>query len=322
MPDLNGQNPFMANYLIQSSIWWIETLQLGGIRQDTYPYSDKIFSKNWSCSIMNEYPNFNIVGEEWSYNPLITSYWQQGKKNDDGYISCLKSVMDFALKSALIQALKEPEGPDFSKGLTILYEGLANDFIYANPKSILVMGDNHDMDRIFTQLNKDVELTKMALTYLLTVRGIPQLYYGTEILMNNSSHPNNHGYIRSDFPGGWKEDKVNGFTGAGLSPDQLIFRGYLKKLLTWRKNNPVIANGETLHFAPFNGVYVYFRFTKEKAIMVVLNKNNNYTTIDTKRFAEILKNKTTAVNVMSGENVSFKNSFTVKGKTATIYEIK
>ena len=322
MPDLNGQNPFMANYLIQSSIWWIETLQLGGIRQDTYPYSDKIFSKNWSCSIMNEYPNFNIVGEEWSYNPLITSYWQQGKKNDDGYISCLKSVMDFALQSALIQALKEPEGPDFSKGLTILYEGLANDFIYANPKSILVMGDNHDMDRIFTQLNKDVELTKMALTYLLTVRGIPQLYYGTEILMNNSSHPNNHGYIRSDFPGGWKENKVNGFTGAGLSPDQLIFRGYLKKLLTWRKNNPVIANGETLHFAPFNGVYVYFRFTKEKAIMVVLNKNNNYTTIDTKRFAEILKNKTTAVNVMSGENVSFKNSFTVKGKTATIYEIK
>ena len=182
MPDINGQNPFMANYLIQNSIWWIETLQLGGLRQDTYGYSDKSLLSNWSCRIMAEYPNFSMVGEEWSLNPLITSYWQQGKKNHDGYSGCLKSSMDFPLQTALMEDLKAPESSDPAKGMTRLYEALANDFVYPDPKALLVFGDNHDMDRLFTQLGKDVDLTRMALTYLLTVRGIPQIYYGTEVL--------------------------------------------------------------------------------------------------------------------------------------------
>jgi neopullulanase len=322
MPDMNGQNPFMANYLIQSSIWWIETLQLGGIRQDTYGYSDKTFLKNWSCRIMDEYPNFSMVGEEWSLNPLIDAYWQRGKENHDGYKSCLTSVMDFPMQAALTDALKEQDIPYAPKGFTKLYEALANDFVYADPKRILVFGDNHDMDRLFTQLGKDVALTKMALTYILTVRGIPQLFYGTELLAENSDHPNHHGYIRSDFPGGWKDDKANGFTGIGLSDEQLSVQSYLKQLLNWRKNNPVIAKGETLHFAPFDGVYVYFRYNKEKTVMVVMNKNDKEISIETKRFAEILKDKSNAVNVLTGETTAVANSFSVAAKTAFVLEIK
>jgi neopullulanase len=322
MPDMNAKNSFLANYLIQCTIWWIETLQLGGIRQDTYGYSDKIFLTNWSCSIMEEYPGFSLVGEEWSLNPLITSYWQNGKQNYDGYKSCLTTIMDFPLQAALVDGLQEKEGADFGKGLAGLYEALSNDFVYADPKNMLVFGDNHDMDRLFTQLNKDVDLTKMALTYLLTIRGIPQLFYGTEILMDNTGHHKNDGIIRSDFPGGWKEDSVNAFTGKGLSKDQLEVQAYLKKLLNWRKNNPVIAMGATLHFAPFDGVYVYFRYDKKKTIMVVMNKNPNEVSVDVTRFAEILRAKSKAVNIITGESVLLRNSIVVPSKTAAIFSVE
>jgi glycosidase len=321
MPDMNGRNPFMSNYLIQNSIWWIETLQLGGIRQDTYCYSDKIFLTNWSCSIMNEYPDFNIVGEEWSLNPLITSYWQTGKQRTDGYKSCLKTAMDFPMQKALVLALTEPEKQYSSAGLNRLYESLANDFAYADPKNILVFGDNHDMDRLYTQLNRDPDLAKMAITYLLTTRGIPEVYYGTEILMDNSASLDNHGVIRSDFPGGWRDDSVNAVTGMGLAPSQLKMQQYMRQLLLWRKANDVIANGETLHFAPFNGFYVYFRYNKEKTIMVIMNKNGQPENIDNRRFAEILKGKTKARNVLTSQELPLTSSFRIPAKTALILEI-
>lgn len=322
MPDINGENPFMANYLIQNTIWWIETLQLGGVRQDTYGYSDKTFLRNWTCTIMNEYPNFNIVGEEWSTNPLITSYWQRGKINHDGYKSCLTTIMDFPLQDALVKSLTGNEDASYNNAFTKLYEALANDFVYPNPNQIMVMGDNHDMDRLFMQLNQDVDLMQMAITYLLTIRGIPQIYYGTEILMDNTGHHKVDGLIRSDFPGGWKNDTVNAFTQTGLSVSQVNIQNYLKQLLNWRKQNPVIANGKTLHFAPFNGVYVYFRFNKEKIVMVVMNKNTAAVNIETKRFEELLKNKTTATKVLSNETFSIQTSFTVPAKSATVFEIK
>ncbi|MFY7907974.1 MAG: glycoside hydrolase family 13 protein [Emticicia sp.] len=319
MPDMNGENPFMANYLIQNTIWWIETLQLGGVRQDTYGYSDKTFLKNWSCAIMDEYPNFNMVGEEWSVNPLITSYWQKGKKNADGYNGCLTSIMDFPLQEALVNALKEKE--TWGKGLVVLYEALANDFVYADPSNILIMGDNHDMDRIFTQLNEDVELTKMALGYLLTTRGIPQIYYGTEVLMQNTGHHKVDGLIRSDLPGGWKEDTASAFSGKGLTEAQKNTQLYLKQLLNWRKNNSVIANGKTLHFAPFDGVYVYFRYDNQKMVMVVMNKNDKSTTLETKRFDEILQNKASAKNILNNETQSIKNGLSISPKSTMIFEI-
>lgn len=322
MPDMNGTNPFMANYLIQNTIWWIETLQLGGVRQDTYGYSDKTFLKNWSCTVMNEYPNFNMVGEEWSYNPLITSYWQKGKQNADGYNGCLTSIMDFPLQAALIDALKEKDDSNFSKGLPSLYEALSNDFVYADPFNILIMGDNHDMDRLFTQLNQDVALTKMALAYLLTTRGIPQIFYGTEVLMENTGHHKNDGLIRSDFPGGWKEDTVNAFTGKGLTANQKDLQEYLKQLLHWRKNNSLIANGKTLHFAPFDGIYVYFRYNDDKTIMVVLNKNAKEVKLEVKRFSEILNEKTNAKNVLTNEMQELKNQLSIAPKSTMIFEIK
>jgi glycosidase len=323
MPDKNCNNPFMATYLIQCSIWWIETLQLGGTRQDTYPYSDKDFLKDWSCAIMNEYPEYNIVGEEWSLNPLITSYWQQGKQNNDGYTSCLKSVMDFPIHSALTQALSETdEGWRLGDKLNGLYEALANDFAYADPKNILVFADNHDMERVFKQLGTDPQLVRMALTYVLTIRGIPQVFYGTEILMNSPGPNKVDGIIRSDFPGGWAGDAVNAFTGTGLTDDQKQMQDYLKKLLNWRKTSPVIANGETMHFAPFDGLYVYFRYTSEKTVMVVMNKKTTATTMDVKRFAEIIKGKSTAMNVITGESVSLNNPLTITPKSALVFEIK
>lgn len=319
MPDMNGANAYVANYLIQNTIWWIETLQLGGIRQDTYGYSDKEFLKNWSCRVMGEYPNLSLVGEEWSTNPLITSYWQRGKKNHDGYTSCLTTVMDFPLQAALIQSLNSDEKgiPSFSK----LYEAIANDFTYPDPNHILVMADNHDMDRIYMQLKQDMSLTKMAITFICTVRGIPQLFYGTEILMDNSPYHKNDGIIRSDFPGGWKEDTVNAFTGAGLNEKQLEMQHYVKQLLNWRKQNSAITNGKLIHFAPYDGLYVYFRLDKEKTIMVIMNKNNKTTKIDVNRFGEIIGKSKTAMNVFTKESFILEKGIVVAPLTATIFEI-
>jgi neopullulanase len=161
----------------------------------------------------------------------------------------------------------------------------------------------------------------MALTYLLTIRGIPQLFYGTEILMDNTGHHKNDGLIRSDFPGGWKKDSASAFTGKGLSPAQLDVQNYLKKLLNWRKNNPVIADGQTLHFAPFDGVYVYFRYNKDKTVMVVMNKNKKQAEIETSRFAEILKNKTAAVNILTGDKISVEKNIKVSPETTIIFEV-
>ena len=228
MPDLNQRNLFMANYLIQNSIWWVEALGLGGIRQDTYPYPDKHFMSNWAGAIMKEYPNFSIVGEEWSYNPLLIGYWQEGAKNKDGYESNLRSSMDFAMQSKITEALNEEESWD--KGLVKIYEGLANDFGYASPKDLMIFNDNHDMDRIFTQLKEDVSNTKMAISYMLMLPRIPQLYYGTEVLIQNTAKPGDHGLIRTDFPGGWVGDTVNAFTGEGLSEAQKEMQFFLKNI--------------------------------------------------------------------------------------------
>ncbi len=316
MPDLNQNNPFMATYLIQNSIWWIETAQLGGIRQDTYPYPDKIFMSNWAGAIMNEYPNFSIVGEEWSYNPLLVGYWQQGAKNHDGYESNLKSTMDFPMQRKIVEALKEEEKWD--TGLVKIYEGLANDFHYPSPKDIMIFPDNHDMDRIYTQFNEDPLLTKMAMAYFLTLPRIPQLYYGTEILMQNSAKPGDHGLIRTDFPGGWKEDKMSAFTGEGLTEEQLNMQGYLKTLLQFRKQNKAIHDGKTIHFSPKDGVYVMFRKLDEEVVVLILNKNNGPYELDLQRFKEMTLEDRELTNIFTSETLVWKNSIKLQKKGALI----
>ena len=268
MPDLNQNNPYMSIYLIQNTIWWIEYADLTGIRQDTYSYPFRDFMTDWTCAIMNEYPNMNIVGEEWVENPAIIAYWQQGKVNHDGYTSCLPSLMDFPLCFTVHKAMKEEE--KWGEGLVRMYEMLGNDFLYADPSKLVIFPDNHDMSRSFTEINEDYDLYKMAIGYFLTTRGIPQIYYGTEILMSNPG-TESHGIIRSDFPGGWGGDTINAFTQEGLAPAQIEAQNWMKKILNWRKGSSVVHFGKMMHYEPLNGVYVYFRYDDDNTVMVVMN---------------------------------------------------
>ncbi|MFC4723286.1 glycoside hydrolase family 13 protein [Geojedonia litorea] len=320
MPDLNQKNTFMAKYIIQNNIWWIETLQLGGIRQDTYPYPDKDFMSNWAGAIMTEYPNFNIVGEEWSTNPLLIAYWQDGHINKDGYDSNLKSTMDFAMQSTIVQGLKESES--WGTGLVKLYDGLANDFAYTSPKDIMIFPDNHDMSRIFTQMDGNLINTKMALALIVTLPRIPQIYYGTEILMHDFENPGDHGLLRGDFPGGWEGDLVNAFSGEGLTEDQKDMQSFLKKILNYRKNSNAIHEGKTLHFAPENGVYVLLRMIEGETVVLILNKNEGPTSLDLKRFEETGLAGKTLRNIVSGEELVWGNTLELKQKGSIILTTK
>lgn len=285
MPDLNQDNPFLARYLIQNSIWWVETLKLGGIRQDTYPYPDKDFMAEWARAIMEEYPNFNIVGEEWSYNPLLVAYWQHGMANRDGYQSWLRSTMDFPLQQDLVNALKQEEGWD--AGLNVLYQSLANDFIYPRPEDLLLFADNHDMDRLYTQVGQAAPLAEMAMAFVLTAPRTPQVYYGTEILMQNSAKPGDHGLIRTEFPGGWQDSPVNAFTGKGLLANQKRMQQRMRRLLQFRKGSAALKSGKTLHFAPQDGIYLMARKAEEETVVLLLNKNKKAFTLNLERFAEL-----------------------------------
>jgi len=323
MPDLNQQNPYLATYLTQQAIWWIEYADLSGLRVDTYSYSDKAFLSHWTQRLMQEYPELNIVGEEWTVNPVITSYWQAGSNPDDGYQSSLPSVMDFPLQATLVDALKNQES--WGTGLVELYSLLASDALYGDPYNLVIFGDNHDMSRIFTQLDEDFALWKMAMTYLLTSRGIPQVFYGTEILMANP-HSDDHGVIRSNFPGSWPDDKVNGFTGENLTAQQQEARALIQGLLTLRRQHPVIATGQYTHYAPQEGVYVYFKTAKEgkqghgDGAMVVLNKNAQQVTLPLPRFAAQLQ----GINTLqrwpdSSEVATATGEITIAPQSATVW---
>ncbi|WP_422107182.1 glycoside hydrolase family 13 protein [Winogradskyella sp.] len=320
MPDLNQRNPFMAKYIIQNSIWWIETAQLDGIRQDTYPYPDKDFMSDWAGAIMTEYPNFSIVGEEWSYNPLLIGYWQEGANNKDGYDSNLRSTMDFAMQRKVVEGLNEKESWD--KGLVKIYEGLANDFHYPSPKDILIFPDNHDMSRIFTQLDGDIENTKMALATYAMMPRIIQMYYGTEILMNDFEKPGDHGLVRTDFPGGWQGDAVNAFSGEGLTEAQKDMQSFVTKLFNYRKNSKAIHDGKTVHFAPFSGTYFMYRTLGDETVVLILNKNEDIITIDLNYQEEMgLKGKTLK-NIITGETVKWGDVMDLKSKGVTILTTK
>jgi glycosidase len=319
MPDLNQRNPFVSNYLIQNSIWWTEYLGLDGIRMDTYPYPDKFAMAEWTRRMLEEYPDFYMVGEEWAMNPAIVAYWQKGKINQDGYVSYLPGLMDFPLNNAVIQSLKNPES--WGGGLVTLFEALANDFQYADPEKLVIFPDNHDMSRIYTQLGENYDLLKMSIAYYATTRGIPQIFYGTEILMSNPG-TEEHGVIRSDFPGGWAGDQVNAFTGSGLSEKQKQAQEFFSKILNWRKTSEVIHSGKLKHFAPEDGVYVYFRYNQNQKVMVVMNKNAQEKSIDTNRFSEIMDNSTSGKDVISGTTITDLKNLKVPAMSAMIIELK
>ncbi|WP_020536757.1 glycoside hydrolase family 13 protein [Lewinella cohaerens] len=318
MPDLNQRNPFMATYLIQNSIWWTEYLGLAGIRMDTYPYPDEDFMAEWTRRVMEEFPYLNIVGEEWFENPSTVAYWQAGKDNPNGYTSYLPSLMDFPLQQAFIKALNEEEA--FKSGWITAYEMLAQDFLYADPMNLVIFPDNHDMSRIFRQVNEDEDLFRMAMVYFATTRGIPQIYYGTEILMSNAP-AGDHGDIRSDFPGGWAGDPVNAFTGDGLTSAQVAAQDFTKTLLRWRKSAEAVHYGKMTHFLPEDGTYVYFRYNDEQKVMVAFNKNDEGTSLDLERFAEMLEGVTIGKDILTGQPHTLDKQLQIPARGVMILEL-
>lgn len=318
MPDMNQRNPFLAKYLIQNSIWWTEYVGLEGIRQDTWPYPDKYMMSEWTKELLNEYPKFNVVGEEWTSNPAIVSYWQKGKFNQDGYKNYAPSMMDFPLQSAVSEGLKNAES--FDNGLIQIYNALANDFLYPDPYNLTIFPDNHDMSRFYVQMGEDVDLLKMGVAFYLTTRGIPQIYYGTEILMRHDG--SEHGDIRADFPGGWAGDKINAFTCEGLSDAAKDMQKYVSTIQNWRKNAIVIHDGKLIHFVPENGTYTYFRYSKDAAVMVILNKNMEDKTIDTSRFKEVIDGYKSGKEIISGKEIADISKVTVPARSAAIIELK
>jgi glycosidase len=319
MPDMNQRNPHLATYLIQNSLWWVEYAGLSGIRVDTYSYSDRAFLTEWSRRVTQEYPRLNIVGEEWSSNPSTVAYWQRGRNPPDGYVSYLPSLFDFPLQEAVAMGLKESEG--WGTGLRRIYKVLAQDSVYADPYNLVVFHDNHDMSRMLTALGERQDLNRMALAFVLTTRGIPQLFYGTEVLMSNKG-TEDHGVIRSDFPGGWAGDAKNAFTRQGLSNDERAMQEYTRKLLQWRRTAPAIRDGKLTHYVPTDGIYVYFRHDAAQNIMVILNNGDEARTIDTKRFQESIGSATTGKDVLSDQAHELGRGVAVPARSATILDLQ
>lgn len=319
MPDLNQKNPFVANYLLQNSIWWIEFAGIDGIRMDTHPYPDKDFMARWCTSVMTEYPNFNIVGETWVNYPAWVAYWQKDAKNTDGYNSNLPVAMDFPLMYAMHKAFSEKDGWD--TGLSRLYEILAHDFIYPNPNNLLIFADNHDVGRFQRDSSQAIGNLKLAMAFLLTTRGIPQIYYGTEVLMAGNDI-NGHGDIRRDFPGGWASDKHNAFTPEGRNKKQSEMWDYTSKILNWRKTATAVHNGKLTHFIPDNEVYVYFRYNQQQTVMVILNNGYQPKVLDTVRFNEFLGDKKSGIDIITGKAVEDLSKIQLSPRSAMIIELK
>jgi glycosidase len=319
MPDLNQRNPHLATYLIQNSLWWIEYAGLSGIREDTFGYADSEFLGAWGKAVLDEYPNFNMVGEEWSATPATIAHWQRGKVNPDGHVPHMPSMMDFPLHIALRDALNEPEGRD--TGWIRLYEALANDYLYPDADRLVVFAENHDTTRLLANVKGDLALFKMAMAYLATVRGTPQFFYGSEISMEGPRERED-GKIRADMPGGWAGDAKNAFTGAGLSPAERDAQDYLRRLLRWRRNTPTVQHGKLQHFAPIDGVYVYFRYDDQGTVMVALNRNAGPTPLALERFGRFIKAGSKGRDAISGKTVVLGATLELAGNAATIIGIE
>lgn len=320
MADLNQRNPLIAKYLIQNTIWWIEFAGLSGLREDTYSYADKNFLTIWAKTILEEYPNLNIVGEEMTRIISQTSYWQKDKKNADGYESYLPTLMDFSLNDNIVSSLTRPD--DWFSTWRDTYQSVAQDYQFPHPENQLIFPDNHDLDRFYSRLNNNLDNWKLGIAMYMTMRGIPQFFYGTEVLMINEK-AGSDGQRRSDFYGGWKNDIKNAETGQGLTDTEKTAKTYFSKLLNWRKTNSAITNGKFIHYAPQkNDVYVYFRYNNEQKVMVLLNKNSENVTLDMNRYSEMISNKFKAKDIISDIEFDVVNTLTISGKTAMILEIR
>ena len=323
MPDLNQRNPHLARYLIQNTLWWIEYAGLSGIREDTFGYADTQFLGDWARAVLEEYPGFSMVGEEWSINPAVVAHWQRGKANPDGHVPHMPSMMDFPLNLSLRTALQQPDAWD--GGWTPLYEMLANDFLYPDPARLVVFAENHDTSRLLAHLDGDLGLWKVGMAYVATMRGTPQFYYGSEALLRGPRERND-GLLRADMPGGWHGDTADAFAGTGLHAEQRDAQDFIRTLYQWRKRTPLLHDGKLMHFAPANDdTYVYFRYAGTpqapgKSVMVALNKGKDAKPLALDRFAAFLRGRA-ARDALTGKPAALGASLTLPGKSATLLEI-
>ena len=331
MPDINQSNPLVLKYLIQNTLWWIEYAELDGLRVDTYSYNDKHAIAQWTKAIREEYPNLNLVGEIWMHDQAQISYWQDNSPIGalDQYNSHLPSVMDFTLHDAILLAFNE-RNQGWDQGMVRIYENFVNDFLYANPNNVLIFMENHDTKR-FNEYCPTLQDYKLALTLIATTRGIPQIYYGTEIGMKGSKDVGDAD-IRRDFPGGWETDPQTAFYSEdnplkkhqkGRTSDQEAYFQFTKKILNWRKTKEVIHKGQLIQFVPQDNCYVYFRVLEGQKVMVVINNNVAPTTLKLDRFREVLGNAGSGKEVLSGSPVYLNvPSMEVGAKTALIIEVQ
>ncbi|MCI7580508.1 MAG: glycoside hydrolase family 13 protein [Prevotella sp.] len=316
MPDLNQRNPHVIKYLIQNSIWWIETVGIDGIRMDTYPYADRDAMAQWMKIIGEEYPNFNTVGETWVTEPAYTAAWQKDSKLSEKN-SYLPTVMDFAFYDRINQA-KNEETDAWWNGFNRIYNNFVYDYLYPNPSNVMAFLENHDTDRFLGE-GKDTVALKQALALLLTVNRTPQLYYGTEVLMNGTKHITD-GNVRKDFPGGFPGDTKNCFTREGRTQAENAMFDWLSRLLHWRQGNDVIIKGKQTQFIPFNGIYVIARQYNGKTVLTILNGNHKQADMQLDRYAEVIGNTTAAKDVITGRTVKLDRKLSLKSRQTLILE--
>lgn len=317
MPDLNQSNPHVLKYLIQNSFWWIEYAGIDGIRMDTYPYADYDAMSQWMAALNAEYPHYNVVGETWVTEPAYTAWWQKDSKLSVPRNSHLKTVMDFSFYDKINQAMRE-ESSNYT-GLGRIYNNFVYDFLYPNPLSVLAFIENHDTDRFLGEGNNLAAL-KQAATLLLTTRRIPQLYYGTEVLMNGTKQATD-GHVRKDFPGGWQGDEANAFTSTQLDSLQRDCYRFFQRLLHWRKGNEVIARGEMTQFLVQQGVYAYARHYEGRTVLVLLNGSDSPTTLPLHPYKEVLGHAVQGRDVISGRIVPLDRPLTMEARESLVIEL-
>jgi len=318
MADMNENNPYVQNYLTQNHIWWVEYAGVDGFRLDTYPYNDAEYMADWARKVKAEFPHLSIYGETLVWSVANQAFFTQGNTVNRGFNTELPGVVDSQVKDALAEALNGKEG--WTDGVNRLYLVLAQDFLYQDPNRNVVFLDNHDMSRFYSVVGEDFNKYKAGMALLLTTRGIPQMYYGDEILMKGNDNPD--GLVRSDFPGGWAGDKANKFTNEGRTDSERIAFNYVRALANYRKQTPALQTGKLMQYIPEKGIYVYFRYDAAKTIMIIYNGETKEQTLTTDRFNERSAGFTRATNVITNESISNIGSITIPGKTTLVLELK
>ncbi|MDB4921432.1 glycoside hydrolase family 13 protein [Mucilaginibacter sp.] len=316
MADMNENNPYVQNFLTQNHIWWIEYAGVDGLRLDTYPYNDPAYMAKWAVDVKNEFPRLSIFGEVLTPQPVTQAYFTQGNTVNRGFDTHLPGVTDGAIKDAIYEALNGNDG--WADGVNRLYGLVAQDFLYQDATRNVVFLDNHDMSRMLSMVNEDINKYKSAMAMLMTLRGVPQMYYGDEILMKNYSNPD--GLVREDFPGGWYGDKKNKFTADGRDDKENDAFNYVKTLANYRKNTAALQTGKMTQYIPEKGIYVYFRYDDKKTVMVVYNSTDKEQTTATSRYYERIKGAKNAKNIITGESQDL-SKLTIGAKSTLVLEL-